>query len=246
MIRDFYAVFQSLNNERQLFYIVGVCWIFYIFYMSNPTFALLLAVVVGGWMLSGDAGMMEAIGDLENEKLDFLNGLLYLDSYNLVGEDYQVKPPGIDGSYLNKDSDLIDLFYQFRDYANYNLPSYRMALVQSNALLGIEEFISGTDYCKKKPHEWVEHAEMTFREVMNQIHTFVYSLPTTRVQNYLKERFSKSVELVLMQHFDNIKNWAKKKFDNSEINIESSPIHDYYARPNDTGSKEYSRHYSIY
>lgn len=246
MIKEAHTLFHALSDDRKLFYIVLVSLIFYLFYNKSSVFTLLLIVMICGWLLSHDYGTIEAHTDLENEKADFLNTMLYLDDFNLAGQDYIVTPPGINGSYILKDDDLKNIFYQYQDYSNYNLPSYRMALININTLLGIEEFISGNDYCKKQPHQWVESAEFAYREAMNQIHTFVYSLPTTRVQNYLKDKFVKSVDLLLMQHYDNIKNIAKEKFNVSEINIHSKPIHDYYARDNDTKTIDYSPNYSIY
>jgi len=245
-MESFYHTYQSMPNNRKIFYTFLTFAVFLFFSQRiNHIFALVIVIIVIGWVFSSDTFHQENILSFENEKLDFLNSLLYTDSYATINDDFNIKPPDY-GSHLDKDNQIVDFYYHLRDYFNYNQTAFRKSLLNTNILLGIENFINHLDYAPKNIHEYLESAELEYKEALNNMHTVIFNIPSTRITNYTFNNSLKNLEYLLIQHLDNIKNLVKKKFDTCEISNTSKPIHDYYADPNDQKSKGYSMNYSLY
>ena len=162
-----------------------------------------------------------------------------------LNDDFIIRPP-VYGSYLENDIALVDFYERLSDYSNYNLPSYRKSLLNTNNLLGIEHFVNHSDYSVKSPHQYLEQAEIEYKEALNNMHSLIYSIPTTYITHYTFNNSMQKLEHLLIQHLDNIKNLAKRQFDQCDLNIYSKPIHDYFATPNDQKDKGYSMNFSLY
>jgi len=248
-MQHYYQAYRAMPNNRKVFYLALIFFLFVFFVKSfidvNHIFALMIVLVAVGLFLSSDLAIQAENENVENEKLHFMNSLLYTDSYSEINDEFYIRPPVYE-SYLDRDNQIIEFYYRLRDYANYNLPSFRKSLMNTNTLLGIENFVNNLDYAPKKPVQYYEQAKIEYREALNNLHTLIYSIPSTRITNYTFNNSLKNLEFLLMQHLDNIKNLAKLHFDQCEMSVNSQPIHDYTANPNDTNSKGYNMNYSMY
>lgn len=235
--------------NRKLFYIALSIFLFiflskFIFHISH-LFALLVIVIIVGWLLTSDSLFQKNVLESQAAKITHLNNLLYIDSYGTINDDFIIRPP-VYGSYLENDIALVDFYERLSDYSNYNLPSYRKSLLNTNNLLGIEHFVNHSDYSVKSPHQYLEQAEIEYKEALNNMHSLIYSIPTTYITHYTFNNSMQKLEHLLIQHLDNIKNLAKRQFDQCDLNIYSKPIHDYFATPNDQKDKGYSMNFSLY
>ena len=245
----YYELYHSLPSNRKIMYPLIMLFIFLffsrLFINLNHIFSLLFTVIIIAWIMTGDSFNQLHEATKESVQKDYLDGMIYADNYDSINDDHIIRPP-IFGSHLVDDPKIMDYYYRLKDYANYNLPSYRKSLLNSNNLLGIENFINHLDHAIKKPHQLLEQAETEYKEALNNMHSVIYSIPSTRFTNYTFNNSLQNLELILIQHLDNIKNLAKLKFDVCEISTESKPIHDYFAEPNDQKSKGYSMNFSMY
>jgi len=245
----YYQIYQSLPMNRKLFYISLLIFSFiflskFIFHIGH-IFALLVTLLIMAWLITGDSWFQNLQLTDANDKLTFLNNFLSTDSYGMIGDDFGIQPP-LFGSYLDKDPTIIDFYFTLSDYSNYNLPSFRKSLLYTNNLLGIENFVNHTDYAVKKPQEYLDQAETAYKEALNNMHSLIFSLPSTTITYYTFNNSLQKLEHLLIQHLDNVKNLAKRQFDQCDLNIDSKPIHDYFASPDDRKEKGYSMNYSMY
>jgi len=235
--------------NRNFFYIAISIFLFifltkFIFHISH-LFALLVIAIVLGWVIYNDNWHQTVSDEGRAEMIKHLNDLLYTDSYTTINDDFIVRPP-VYGSYLENDMALVNFYERLSDYSNYNLPSYRKSLLNANNLLGIEHFVNHSDYSVKSLHQYLEQAEVEYKEALNNMHSLIYSIPTTYITHYTFNNSMQKLEHLLIQHLDNIKNLAKRQFDQCDLNIHSKPIHDYFAAPNDQTEKGYSMNFSLY
>jgi len=242
-------MYESMPMNRRVFYISLIIFLFiflskFCFSISH-VFALLVIVIIVGWLMLGDVWFQSVLTANEAEKIEHLNALLFTDSYGNINDEFIIRPP-VYGSYLEKDIGLVNFYYELNDYANYSLTSFRKSLLNTNNLLGIEHFVNHSDYTAKTPYQYLEQAETEYKEALNNMHTLIYSLPSTHITYYTFNNSLQKLEHLLIQHLDNIKNLAKRAFDHCDLNIHSKPVHDYYAAPNDRKDKGYSMNYSMY
>lgn len=248
-MESYYQVYQSLPENRKIMYPLIILFIFLflsrILINLNHIFSLLISVLIVMWLITNDAfNQVERVAE-ESEQTNYLQGILQIDSYDTINDDHIVRPP-VFGYHLDKDYKITDFYYRLRDYANFNISSYKKSMFNSNNLLGLEEFVNHLDHSIKNPQQILEQAEVEFRDALNNLHSLIYSIPSTKLTNYTFNNALKKLEFLLIQHLDNIKNLAKLKFDTCQLNCDSKPIHDYHAYNNDNKSKGYSQHFSVY
>jgi hypothetical protein len=113
--------------------------------------------------------------------------LKFLHAFMFEGKDFDyakenniiIKPvDSIQKSYLYLNPLIVQLFYNLREYSQYNISSYTNALIHSNNIIGLEyQARIGLD---RKYYNY-EQAVDELRKALNEINAVIYNLPSTIV-----------------------------------------------------------------
>jgi hypothetical protein len=172
------------------------------------------------------------------------------------GQDYDfakenniiIKPvDSIQKSYLYLNPLLVELFYNLREYSQYNISSYTNALIHCNNVIGLEyQSKIGLD---RKYYNY-DMAVDECRKALNEINAIIYNLPSTIV-SYTK--FNESIRIlhgILNKHIYNMGQIFKNENKGKDLNLYTMPdnFYDEYFKiaPNNTFEKDYISTYNVY
>ncbi len=161
------------------------------------------------------------------KKREFLENLMYND---------EIEPYNIQ-SYLNMDDELVDFFYDNKDYVDYNLNAYREALENCNNLLKMEfQIFQHAVY----PTQLLTVARQQKEKALNNLHSIIHQLPSTEVSNDTFNNNLTTLKSMLEKHIREMEKRVSKK----DLNIFSDP--DPTKLENDIYTKDYSKYYSFF
>jgi len=160
-------------------------------------------------------------------KREFLENLMY----NSEIEPYNIQ------SYLNMDDELVDFFYENKDYIDYNLNAYRCAVENCNNLLHLEfQIFQHSIY----PTQLLSVAKEEKQKALNHLHSIIHKLPSTYVSNTTFNNNLTTLDAMLDRHIREM----RKRVDKKDLSIYSDP--DFDKLENDIYTKDYSKYYSFF
>ena len=195
-----------------------------------------------------------------SEFIDYTNKkeiqLKFLHAFMFEGKDYDfakenniiIKPvDSIQKSYLYLNPLLVELFYNLREYSQYNISSYTNALIHCNNVLGLEY------QCRIGLDRQYYNFELAVEEsgkALNEINAIIYNLPSTIV-SYTK--FNESIRIlhgILNKHIYNMSQIFKNNNKGKDLDLYKMPdnFYDEYFKisPNNTYNKDYISIYNVY
>jgi hypothetical protein len=184
-------------------------------------------------------------------KLNFLHKLMYNSknwTNNNTNNNLNVLPGNyFKKSYLYLNPNIIDLYYNIRDYSQYNIESYVNSLIHTNNLLGLSY---ESKNIKRNEYNNYTIAIVEMNKSLNEFSTFIYNAPLTG-ESYKKIHSSILVlRSLLSEELANMDIIYKNDNKTQELNIYSRPD-DFYdinflILPNDTKDINYLPNYNIY
>jgi hypothetical protein len=182
--------------------------------------------------------------------------LKFLHAFMFEGKDFDyakenniiIKPvDSIQKSYLYLNPLIVQLFYNLREYSQYNISSYTNALIHSNNIIGLEyQARIGLD---RKYYNY-EQAVDELRKALNEINAVIYNLPSTIV-SYTK--FNNSIKILhglLNKHIYDMGQIFKNDNKGEDLNLYKMPdsFYDEYFKiaPNNTNDKDYISTFDVY
>ena len=148
---------------------------------------------------------------------------------------------------MNNDRDIVNIYYAYRDYGNYNTPSFRKSLINANTLLGIEVLVNKLATCNSHLNDYVKFAETEYKDALNNMHSLIHNLSATTVgQQYLFNNGLKNLKRILLKRFDNIKRKIDLLLLSRDIKTDNPPTDDYETLIDDTHSVGYNPHFSLF
>jgi hypothetical protein len=216
----------------------------------NEIMTFLVCVLVVFYLTNKDYKEFINFTKQKRKQLDFLHKLMFND-HNWVMEkkdELILKPvASTQKSYLYLNPLIIELFYNCREYSQYNISSYVNSLIHANNVIGMEfEIKLGLD------HQFYTY-DMAIDETnksLNEFNSIIYNLPSALLA-YTKFKETKhKLHQLLNQHLLDMSILCKNRNKIKEVNIYSMPDNFYdreaYIAPNDMDTSDYKSPYNSY
>jgi hypothetical protein len=215
----------------------------------NEIFTFLFCILVIYLLIKKDYTEFIKYTQYKKSQLNFLHKLIFNNKewdyakYNSVF----IKPTGNEKSYLYLNPVIVELFYNIREYSQYNISSYINSIIHCNNVIAIE-------YQSKiglnRTYLNYEMAIEEKKKALNEINSIIYNLPLIKISyNKLKDTI-KTLHGLLNKHIQTLGEIFKNDNKVNEINMFSMPdnFYDdhYLISSNDTGLSDYNSTYNMY
>jgi len=249
----------DLLFEMPSYYIVIFIFISFLIYFVyskleirlNDILIFLIIVLFFYIMLKANSKVFYNFIKEKDVKINFLHKLMF-DTRNMTNNNtnnnLNVLPSGyFKKSYLYLNPNIIDLYYNVRDYSQYNIEAYVNSLIHTNNLLKLSyesKKISMNEY----GNYTIAIGEMN--KSLNEFSTFIYNAPLTG-KTYKKIHSSILVlRSLLTAELEDMNIVYKNNNKTQELTINSRPD-DFYdinflISPNDVKDIDYMPNYNIY
>jgi len=184
----------------------------------------------------------------KKSQLNFLHKLIFNKEWEYAKHNsILIKPTGSEKSYLYLNPVIVELFYNIREYSQYNISSYINSIIHCNNVIAIEyQSRIGLD----KEYMNYEMAIGETKKALNELNSVIYNLPLTKL-NYTKLKDTiKTLHSLLNKHIQVIGELFKNDNKVNDINMFSMPdsfYDDYFLiMANDTYTYEYNSTYNLY
>lgn len=223
-------LYESLIRENQ-FYAVLIFIGIYLFFrtvnaQSHQMLVIFLALILGYYFYNLQKDRLNEELKLDEYKLNFLN--------NCVSSERR---------YLYTAPMLANFLYDIKDYALDNYDAFCQMVISVNNLLMIEyESYIGLRYIGDN----VDEAKMQMNNALNNLHSIIYSLPSTSISN---EKFTHNMRLfqrLLYSHYMDIKDNARKAYLERPLTKETKPILAEGPEPNPQGTPDFNSTFSYF
>ena len=184
----------------------------------------------------------------KKSQLNFLHKLIFDKEWEYAKHNsILIKPTGGEKSYLYLNPVIVELFYNIREYSQYNISSYINSIIHCNNVIAIE-------YQAKiglnREHMNYEMAIDETKKALNELSSVIYNLPLAK-QGYIKLKDTiKTLHGLLNKHIQVIGELFKNDNKVNDINMFSMPdnFYDNYflIMANDTYTDEYNSTYNLY
>lgn len=143
-------------------------------------------------------------------------------------------------SYFHLDTDIIDIFYNTRDFRKYHREGYDNALMCTDNLLSIVYSVKlGVNDCFRN----YDIAREQYEKAMNHYQSIIHHLPTQKV---LLDKYQTSMnilQLLLRRHIDDIYKNCEETQVEKGINNRTELRYNTGPKANDTDKLEYTPNY---
>lgn len=173
--------------------------VLYVVRVIRPTIAIAIALIIGLIVVYYVNDQHVAIRDDHNEELE----------YKLLA--LRPRP-----QYFHMDSNLVQFFWDIREFRDYNRDAYDGALKATDDILKFEHDaeIGIKQYCEHT----LDLARDLMTEALNHMHTIIFKTPLANVALTKHDNALNTFHLLLRQHIDNIYNYCKTIQNSQKIN----------------------------
>lgn len=138
---------------------------------------------------------------------------------------------------FHMDPDLINLFYNIKEFRAYNTEAYDQCLIAvDNMLKVVAELEVGVYHCKDN----LDIVRDQANKALNHLHTVIYKSPIPKAVTLKVQKSLKALQILLRRHIDNCVLICQKQYKDKEIDIDTHFIYNKGPRPDDTQKAEYS------
>ena len=216
----------------------------------NEIMTFLVCVLIIFYLMNKDYKEFINFSIKKKKQLDFLHKLMF-NNHNWVMEkkDELVLRPvsSSEKSYLYLNPLLIELFYNCREYSQYNISAYVNSIIHANNVIGMEfQLKIGLD------HQFYNY-DMAIDETnksLNEFNSIIYNLPSALLAYTKFKEMTHKLHQLLNQHLLDMSVLCKNRNKLKEINISSMPDNFYdrevYIAPNDMSTSDYNNPYNSY
>jgi hypothetical protein len=214
----------------------------------NEILTFLFSVLIIYLLIKKDYTEFIKYTQLKKSQLNFLHKLIFNKGWSYAKHNNLImKPTGNEKSYLYLNPVIVELFYNIRQYSQYNISSYINSIIHCNNVLGLYyEAKIGID----KTYMNYELAIEESKKALNELSSTIYNIPLTK-SSYVK--LNESVKILHELLNKNIKSMSelfKNENKINDINMFSMPNNFYddyfFIMSNDTKTRDYNSTYNIY
>ena len=146
---------------------------------------------------------------------------------------------------FHMDPDLINLFYNIRDFRTLNSEAYDQGLIAiDNMLKIVSEIEQGVYHCKEN----LEIVRDQMNKAMNHMHTVIYKIPVPKITVIKFQKSLKALQIILRRHVDNVVDICQRQYKNRGIDINTHFVYNEGPRPFDdsTNNNQAEKNFNIY
>lgn len=135
------------------------------------------------------------------------------------------------------DADLINIFYNMREFRKYHSDGYDQSLVAvDNMLKLVSEVEAGVYHCKDN----LDIIKDQMNKALNHFHAILYKLPDQIYFMRKHKRALNALHVILRRHVDDVSRKCKEFYDKRPMDIDYHPIYNSGPRPDDSQNEERS------
>lgn len=216
-----YSFLGSVKKDQWLEY--GVVLVFVMFFVTRivrPSILQIMALIIALIVIYYRIDKRNTIVSDAYDELEYRLTTLY------------PKPEN-----FHMDADLINVYYNMRNFRKYHSEGYDESLVAVDNLLKLEsEIESGIFHCKEN----MDVMKDLMNKALNHFHSIIFKLP---VQVYLMRKHKRALNtlhILLRRHIDDMSRHCKGYYEQRGIDIDYHEISNSGPRPDDTKRAEAS------
>lgn len=138
---------------------------------------------------------------------------------------------------FHMDPDLINLFYNIREFRRLNSEAYDQTLIAiDNMLKIVSEVEAGVYHCSEN----LDLVKDQMYKALNHMHTVVYKLPVPKLIMLKYQKALKALHVILRRHVDHVVDICQRQYKDRTIDINTHFVYNEGPRPDDTQKLEYS------
>lgn len=132
---------------------------------------------------------------------------------------------------FHMDADLINIYYNMRNFRKYNSEGYDESLVAVDNLLKLEsEIEAGAFHCKEN----LDVMKDLLNKALNQFHSIIFKLPEQVYLMRKHKRALNALHILLRRHIDDVVRKCNKYYKKRGVDINYHEIQNSGPRPDDT------------
>jgi hypothetical protein len=202
-------------------------------------FSIFIAFIIIYYLINKDIAINTTSSGNINNRIEHLNDILLYDhKYEIIDtyvmDNSSVLDTQID-SYLTPDNaDLINFYYDIRDYAIYNPGAYRLSLIHANELIKLLLQLENEENKKGENIKFiVQSAYMQQKETLNELHSTIITLPSTCKDNNDYKLNMDKLQAITQSYIGKMIDWVT---DNNPDNLK---YYEYFLNTVGPESSEY-------
>jgi len=222
-----YSYIKDIPKENLFNYLaIGVLIVSFVYYIVKPNLLAVIAVIVSGliiWFLN-DHRITE-ITDFNTDLELKLNSLP-------------------ETKHLYIDPDLINIFYNIREFRDFNKTAYDFTVQATDNFMKIYRDIVelGTIRCVDN----LEVAEEQYKLAMNNLQSIVVTIPPAEVTIKKYQDCLEIFQLIMRRHIDTMAKKCKDSSSNRRVNIRDRFYDNTTPKSNDLSDINYSNQFNFY
>lgn len=153
--------------------------------------------------------------------------------------DYRIKTLYPKPENFHMDADLINLYFNIREFRKYHSEGYDESLVAVDNMLKLISEIEAdvVFHCK----ESLDVIRDLYNKALNHLHSVIYKIPPTSLVYHRKhKRALNALQIILRRHIDDVVQRCKKYYKDRGVDIDYHQIQNDGPRPDDTQKEEHS------
>lgn len=229
-MQDSYGLYDFLSridvNAWVEYGFILIATLFIIVRVLKPGYLTVLAVIVAAIIVYYRIDKRKSTLEDINDQLDYKLKSIYPQPQN-----------------LHMDANLVNLFYNIKDYRRYNSEAYDNALIAvDNVLKVVSEIEVGVYHCSEN----LDVVRDNVYKALNYLAAIIYRIPIPKISALKYQRVMNALHIILRRHIDDIYHRCKLYYSSKPIDINTKFVTNNGPRPDDTQKAEYSPHYDLY
>lgn len=219
-----YEYTKSVKDQDWMEYaLIAICILFFVTQILKPSWfffvGLLFAIIIIYFRMDQKKQTLSS----DNDELQFK-----MNSLTPTPQNFHMDP------------DLINLFYNIREYRAYNTEAYMQSLKSADLLLKTKaELEVGVYHCKEN----LDLMREKYTESLNHLQTIIYKSPIPKEVTIKLQRALNTLQILLRRHIDDAVLICQKQYKKRGIDINTKFVYNDGPRPDDLA---HNPHFDIY
>lgn len=138
---------------------------------------------------------------------------------------------------FHMDPDLINLFYNIRDFKTLNSEAYEQSLIAvDNMLKLVSEIEAGVYHCAEN----LDIVRDQMNKALNHLHTTIYKAPIPKNVEMKYQQALQALQIILRRHVDHVVDICQRQYKERGIDINTHFVYNEGPRPDDSQNAERS------
>lgn len=216
-----YMFFQSFEDYDWIEYgFIAVIVMFFVTQILRPSWFFFVGAIIASAIIYYRADEKNHTISTKNKEL-----MMKLKSLNPKPANFHMDP------------DLINLYYNIRDFRTLNTEAYDQSLIAvDNMLKIVSELEQGVYHCKENLDIVIDQ----MNKALNHLHTTIYKMPIPKIVEMKYMQSLQALQIILRRHVDRMVDICQRQYKKKGIDIDTHFVYNDGPRPDDTQNADYS------